>query len=500
MNEIVLRDFFQTANQDDVYAPNCIISKFVHCSPQKQLGLIIPASEPNACTDGLSGGGGTGPGNVVTTAFLPYSLDRVYTFLADGSVYNLDLDGTPSTTSLHTRTPAAGSNACYNVIEYNGYIYYAMEDRLGRLDPATNTFNDNFAVFSRGESAVYHPMWIVNDTLYIGDADYIAQVDTTGTFVGNALDIEPDFRVTSLFEWNNQLVIGAQPKRNGTSFNERKKSYAKIYRWNTWSVSFDTAIMVPEYIVHGFLVADGALYVLAQGEYTRIYQYGEPFCRYITDIPTGTIETNPRRYNSFYPMAVHHIGGTSYFAIGYDSGGVGVEPGIYSFRTRSPGSAPTVQMETAYRGYAGAKQEQYYCVNSLPGFGLFWSYSESANPSVDNNGIDYWRFGGLAVEMTYWSVTTGVIRLDRRNMKDFRVEVMFGALPLGTSLSMTAFLNGTASGTQYNAQLRRDDDRDMFYTPDLLPACTTLQLRLDITNNSPGAVPAMLDEIRISFD
>jgi len=76
--------------------------------------------------------------------------------------------------------------------EYQGYIYYTMQSRLGRVavgaptDWATR--NDSWATFTNTD-ALYHPCQEVNAVLYIGDANLVAQVDA-GVFSADALDIE----------------------------------------------------------------------------------------------------------------------------------------------------------------------------------------------------------------------------------------------------------------------------------------------------------------------
>ncbi|PIV90841.1 hypothetical protein COW46_00680 [Candidatus Gracilibacteria bacterium CG17_big_fil_post_rev_8_21_14_2_50_48_13] len=492
-NEIVLNQFHLTQNMDDPMADGCRASRFIRCTPQRQLGLIMPSTGPAGWTDGVS------PFTTnIASAFLPWTFDAGYYFLLNDTVYEGDQDN-QTATLLHTRTPAAGAKDVYNVISFGAYIYYAMEKRLGRLDPATNTFNDNFATFTNGVSSIYHPMRIVNDTLYIGDDDLVAQVDSAGIFTANALDIEPGFSVTALYEWNNQLLIAAAAETNGTSFNERKASYSKIYRWNTWSVSWDTATIVPEELVAGFIVSGGGLYMLTKSDKVRFYRYNEPYADMVMEMPIGDMDTSNNRYATVFPMAFHDYQGTTYFAIGNEAAvTTSYESGIYTFKAKKSGYPPTVQLEYQYRGYETNNWVDYYCLGSLENVGLFWSYHQTENPGEDAAGTDYVSTGNSNSAVSSYIVDTGYITVDRANRKQFRIAVDMGYWTSGTTCAVGALLDGPSGSTQ-NITMLRDEERRMFVSDLITDECNFIKLQVTISDSSVGQMNDCIQSIRLLF-
>lgn len=499
VQELPLINFHQTVNQDDIYAPGCIASRFIRCTPHRNLGIVQPNALPTNATNDLSSF--SAAGNM--TAMWPYTRDRIFVCSSSGDIYELDLDGTPAVTNVHTRAPAAGSANCYNMMYFNGVIYYAMEDRLGSYTIATNTYNDNFATFTRGTSQDLHPMRIVNDTLYIGDSDLLAQVDSTGAFTANALDVEPDFEITCLGEANNQILIGTRSKRNGTTFNEPKHSYSKVYRWNTSSVSFDTAVRVPEDRIAAFLTVEGGgIYMLTMGAKIKIYGYGEPDPGLLMELPTGVIDMEPSRQMVFYPMCAHTYAGVTYFALGDIQSTAGYSRGIYSFRAKEAGVQPTVQLEYSFSGYAAGDNPEFYCVASLPNTMLLWSWKQTANAAIKANGVDYVSTISSVVVFRNYEIWTGVLRDGRLLNKDFRVWVPMAIMGLTTTAVLTAVANGGigTGATTTMINLVKDDQRNMFYTDRTIPPCASLQLQVSITEPSAGVIGSAVEGIYITFE
>lgn len=163
-----------------------------------------------------------------------------------------------------TATPAAGSAGIKGAAEYQGYIYYAMQNRLGRwqLGTAWSTRNDNWATFTNGD-ADFHPMKEVNLVLYIGDANLVAQVEA-GVFTANALDIITPLRIKCLGRASTDLLIG--------TFVNNNVNQTEIFRWNTWSPSFTSSDPIPEVGINAFLDADNYIIVNA-GTKGNLYLY-----------------------------------------------------------------------------------------------------------------------------------------------------------------------------------------------------------------------------------
>jgi len=172
---------------------------------------------------------------------------------------------------VHTTTPAAGTAGCFGAKEYQGYIYWATQSRLHRITVANADNNDwatdaveDWATFTITDSA-FHPF--LNHTgqqiLYIGDGNYLAQVDA-GTFTANALDIVTPLRIKSLGQIGTDILLGTYIADNVTQ--------TEIIRWNGWGVSFTNSDPIPEVGINAFLPADNMVLVQA-GTKGNIYYY-----------------------------------------------------------------------------------------------------------------------------------------------------------------------------------------------------------------------------------
>jgi len=217
---------------------------------------------------------------------------------------------------VRTASPAAGGAGVLSAREYKGYIYYAMESRLGRFDLAS-TWADNFATFTNTD-ATYHPMEIVNQVLYVGDANFVAQVDA-GVFSANALDLDTPFRVSALGKLGTDLLIGTYVSSNIVS--------TEIFRWNTWSDSFSIADELPEVGINAFLRTDNRI-VVSAGTKGNLYVYnGTQLDEYKQIKGSWSASTNKATVN---PNAVLNFHGLPLFGMSQQTG-TGVNLGCYSF-------------------------------------------------------------------------------------------------------------------------------------------------------------------------
>ena len=99
-------------------------------------------------------------------------------------------------TLAYTTVAGAGASGCLGAMEYNGFIYWATQSRLHRVtiagaddDWAAGAVSLNWATFTNTD-AEFHPMAIQDNRLFIGDAFFVAEVNESGTFTANSLDIK----------------------------------------------------------------------------------------------------------------------------------------------------------------------------------------------------------------------------------------------------------------------------------------------------------------------
>lgn len=488
-NEIVLKDFHMTTNQDSIYADGCLVSLMRNISPHYSQGLMVPTAEAvsrNTATSDIDSG---------VTAIVPLDVTKVYVFTGDGKCYLFN-DTTGTYTLKRVLAPGTGSAVVYNATVFGSYCYYAMEDKLGRFDLATETFNDVWASFTKGTDTVTHVMQICNRDLYIADAELIAIVNSTGVFTANALDIDPDYDARALYTLDNKLLIGASPKATTSSY---KHYFSRVYTWNTWSVSFDTDTIVPEPLIHGFMYVQGQLYILAQGQKVKIYGYGDPNASLYCEIPQGIVPTQGYKYATVYPSSVTYIDGKWYFGLGCPVSVSSSEKfpcGIYTFHARNPGDPPTIQIEHSipYYNTNDPTVSAFPAISFVPGYFLLFGYT-STNPTVTKQN-------GLAKVLTSVNPTatfrTGVIDLGRRLQKTFTIEVPVSQKSSSSTMSLTVYGNGSAAST-FGSPLTYDSDRMLFRCPVRIPAYVTAQFEITIStaNQQLGAVP---ESINILFD
>lgn len=223
---------------------------------------------------------------------------------------------------VFTTTAAAGGVGCLGAFEYQGYIYWATESRLHRIlalgnDTAaewTSNVALNWATFSNTD-ALFHPMYEVNQVLYIGDGKYVAQVDGS-TFTANALDIKAPLRVKSLGKMNVDLLIGTWVADTIT--------HTELIRWNTYSVSYTSSDTIPETGINAFIPADNTVLVQA-GLGGNIYSYDGANLNLYKTIPG---EYSPTKYGEVHPSSVANLNGQ--ILMGFSNGsGNPADEGVY---------------------------------------------------------------------------------------------------------------------------------------------------------------------------
>lgn len=212
-----------------------------------------------------------------------------------------------SYTLVYTVVPAVGAASILGAAEYQGFIYFATQSRLHRIaigsadGAAAWTANavPNWATFTNTD-ATYHPMREVNLVLYIGDKNFVAQVDS-GVFSANSLDIESDYRVSALGKMGTDLLVG--------TIIASTVSRCEIFRWNTYGVSFVNSDTVYEPGINAFLEADNYIIVNA-GLAGNLYSYNGAQLEFFKKIPgtyspTAQAKINPYAiglFNGFLPI------------------------------------------------------------------------------------------------------------------------------------------------------------------------------------------------------
>ena len=255
----------------------------------------------------------------IVKSILPCSDGNTYLFgSTNGKIWKRTSAGSYSLEA--TASPAAGTVGIIDAYEYQGYIYYSMQSRLGRVAVGAptdwTTRSDSWSTFGNTD-ADFHPMKEVNQVLYIGDAQDLAQVDA-GVFSASALDFASPYRVKSLGQILTDILVG--------SFVNTYRVLTQIFRWNTWSTdSFQSSDEIPEIGINCFLKTDNFVLVNA-GRKGNLYFYNGVQLDQFKRIPGDWSGANEAQ---IHPNATCNMYGIPLFGLSNISGNP-AKQGIYS--------------------------------------------------------------------------------------------------------------------------------------------------------------------------
>lgn len=218
----------------------------------------------------------------------------------------------------HTTTPAAGEAKCLGAAEYNGFIIWATQSRIHLIaiadaDGSWASEVEDWATFEVTDDS-FHPMAQQDKTLFIGDGNQIASIDSTITasagvgFDGNALDINTPLRIKTMIDYELDLLIG--------TYVADTVNKTEIIRWDTVSSSWNTSDSIEEVGINAFIRDDNFVYVNA-GRAGNLYFYNGvelvPFKR----IP-GSFSTT--EYGTVHPGSTANFKGIPVFGFSNGAG------------------------------------------------------------------------------------------------------------------------------------------------------------------------------------
>lgn len=407
-------------------------------------------------------------------ASIPCSDGSTYHFgSTNGKIWKRTSGGTWSLEA--TASPAAGSAGILDAKEYQGYIYYAMQSRLGRVavGSAWSTRNDSWATFTNTDAS-WHPMEIVNQVLYVGDAKYVAQVDVT-TFSANALDIAAPLRIKCLKRMSTDLLIG-------TYIADNVKE-TEIIRWNTWSVSYSTSETISEVGINAFLDIDNAVIVNA-GTKGNLYIYnGSSLEQYktikgdYTGTKKGIVHPNAKlNFNNFPLFGFSNVTGNP------------ANLGVYSYNRTNRNYPYILNMEYSLsHGHLTNIEIGALCRVSSDQFTVSWKDTTSGTVY----GVDILDLSNKA-SIAYFICR--VIMVEREKLSNYgTVDVAYRLLPTNTSITVKKKVNAdTSFGSAIEA--RNDTKRLIVSNQVHLGEATRVQIKVDLvaSANTAPEVEAVL--------
>lgn len=416
-----------------------------------------------------------------------------YWFSADsGKIWKRTSAG--SWSLIHTNS----EGACLGAFEQNGFIYYGTENYLGRwlVGLAWSVAVDDWKEFDdAAKDPAFKPMLEKNLVLYIGDSNFISQVDEseasgtgtiagatttltgTGTafdtevnlwdrikfidsdgrvykrtvvainsatditldaafdpdpsgasftiisdvFSGQALDLPKGSRIKSLGSHLDELLIG--------TFVSDNVNRTKIFRWDTWSRTFNSDDEIPETGINAFIPEDN-IAMVSGGQKGNLYYYDGRFLKPFKRIRGDWSGTNKA---TVHPDAVANHNGLPLFGLSNVLGDPTLQ-GVYSLGAYSANypkvlSMPYVISEDVVAGIEiGAI--------AILGDDVLVSWKNQSSYGVDK--IDWSnKYNGAYFE-------TRIIEQDRGQHKTFSVEIGYKTFPSGTTITIKKKVNDGA--------------------------------------------------------
>jgi hypothetical protein len=297
-----------------------------------------------------------------------------------------------------TAAPAAGAVGILDAWEYQGYIYYSMQSRLGRVAVATPVVwagrDDNWKTFANTD-ADFHPMQEVNQVLYIGDGKDLDQVDA-GVYTASALDIATPLRIKSLGKIMTDILLG--------TFVNVYKVATEILRWNTWSVSFSNSDEIPEIGINSFLKTDNFVLVNA-GTKGNFYLFTGSALDNFKRLPGDWTGTKEAQIN---PNASCNMFGLPLFGLSNISGNP-AKQGVYSLGGYDRNYPKVLNLEWLISNgrYAGVEIGAI----ELAGTSLLisWKNSDTVTMTIANPGVVTWTAHGQITGTPIMFSTTGAL-------------------------------------------------------------------------------------------
>lgn len=318
----------------------------------------------------------------------------------DGLIYQYTLDdGT-------TESKILGAE------EYVDEVYFATEKYLLKIDVADlgSTWSSHIEVagtFTNGDDT-YHPMKKLNGILYIGDRNFVAQVEE-GVFTADALDIVEPLRISALGAYDVELLIGTYVSSNVMQ--------TEFLRWNTWSDSWQYSDPIPEPGINAFLSTDNEI-VVSAGTRGHIYTYDGLQLQSRKRLP-GTFTRGTTDKCRVYPYSVLNYEGIPLFGVSQESGNA-IKYGVYSYAKRSAGYPGIFALEYVI----SPNTMQDIQIGAIVGNGDVFMVAWKSGSSYGVDRLD------TSAKYTGAYMSTRWIIADRREPLNFgQVDVAYALLP-----------------------------------------------------------------------
>lgn len=339
----------------------------------------------------------------------------------------------------------------------------------------------SLSLWAEGDDT-YHPMTEVNLVLYIGDRNFVHQVDTN-VFTNKALDIPVGYRASALGKIGTDLLVG--------TIIATTISRCNIYRWDTYSGSFLNEDTVYEPGINAFLQADNYVIVNA-GLSGSLYSYDGAKLKFYKRIPGSY---SPTATAQIYPNAVGLFKGfLPLFGISNVSGDP-CDEGVYSLGGYDSNYNVVLNLEFPTSNVDGNGYPQLTGIEIgamiVSGNNVYMSWAYNSTYGIDK--LDY------SNKIAKPFLETRVILADPSKFTTYRGwNAGYKSMPSGCSVSFYYKKNHAVSyATDFTTI--NDTDRAKYYVEAGTLDARALQLRFEgVTSGNNGPEIEEID-IEVSY-
>ena len=315
-------------------------------------------------------------------------------------------------------------------------------------------------------------MAIQDLSLFIGDGNQVAEVNSAGTFDGNVLDLNTPYRITTLIDFELDLLIGT------TIASTVNKT--RIFRWDTVSESWNTSDTIEEQGINAFIRDDNYLYVNA-GQAGNLYFYnGEqllPFKR-VPGIYTSTA------YGSVNPNAVGNLMGVPVFGFSNGSGNP-AKQGVYRFGSYSRDYSKILDLSWPIS--TGVMTAVEIGAIVVAGFDLLVSWKDSTSTPI--YGVDAIDWSNKYASAYF---ETRMLFEDKRDITKTleAIRVLYQSLPASTGFTISYAVNHAAYVAMTDVT---DADFNAIKADLSVPGVGALQIKVgfDVSSNNAPTMEAL---------
>lgn len=341
-----------------------------------------------------------------------------------------------------------------------------------------NDLSDAYYMLLSDGDIEFHPMLIQNLVLFIGDRNYIHQVDKnradgSHVFTTRALDFVAPLRAKCLGIFNTDLLIGTKV--------DNRIAKSLIVRWNTWSVSYDVSDPIPEPGINAFIDADNHILVSC-GTNGNIYFYNGSTLEIMRTMK-GNFDAGGKV--TVHTRATANFKGLPLFGISNVSGNP-MSQGIYSYGNRNAEYPRIVSLDYPI----SERLEGEFVMEGIEigaimvaGNDMYVSWKNGSTIGMDK--LDYSnKLDGAYITTLYMDIS----KIYADNYKIFTAK--YATAPEDTSITAEYSKN---YGGFIDLGLRQVDDDLHFQNEETVPA-SVLQVKIKFNTDDNNA-PTMTDFI-----